>query len=225
VQHLYTDVADFIFCDLCASELMERRNRLTEVKSEVGRDGGRIRCRCSHSHVESVGLLHSYVSLMKYCEHTWYLGEYFSFFFRQKMGNFMALPGGWSHFIETRSSSCSRGQEEVWDLSHLLWNEFLGRPHTNCIKTWDKRDKSWRQHHDSDRCAVVFIISFVSTVHLSLCHVADIVSWLLHVFTHAGVRPSLVVLTGARVSQSIIICLCNSLQLVPKFHHSHYRSM
>jgi hypothetical protein len=29
-------------------------------------------------------------------------------------------------------------------------------PHTNCvktsIKTWDKRNKSWRQHHDSDRC-------------------------------------------------------------------------
>jgi hypothetical protein len=57
----------------------------------------------------------------------------------------------------------------------------LGRPHTNCaktsIKTWDKRDKSWRQHHDSDRCATVFIISFVSTVLLSLRHVADIVSW------------------------------------------------
>jgi hypothetical protein len=43
----------------------------------------------------------------------------------------------------------------------------LGQPHTNCvetsIKTWDKRNKSWRQHHDSDRCAAVFIISFVST--------------------------------------------------------------
>jgi hypothetical protein len=36
---------------------------------------------------------------------------------------------------------------------------------------------SWRQHHDSDRCAAVFIISFVSTVLLSLRHVADIVSW------------------------------------------------
>jgi hypothetical protein len=32
-----------------------------------------------------------------------------------------------------------------------------------------------RQHHDSDRCAAVFIISFVSTV-LSLRHVTDIVS-------------------------------------------------
>jgi hypothetical protein len=69
----------------------------------------------------------------------------------------------------------------------------LGRPHTNCvktnIKTWDKRNKSWRQHHDLDRCTAVFIISFVSTVLLSLRHVADIVSWLLHVLTHAGVRP------------------------------------
>jgi hypothetical protein len=71
----------------------------------------------------------------------------------------------------------------------------LGRPHTNCvktsIKTWDKRDKSWREHHDSDRCAAVFIISFVSTVLFSLGHVADIVSWLLDVLTHAGVRPTL----------------------------------
>jgi hypothetical protein len=49
---------------------------------------------------------------------------------------------------------------------------------------------SWRQHHDSDRCAAVFIISFVSTVLLSLHQVADIVSWLLHVLTHAGVRPN-----------------------------------
>jgi hypothetical protein len=71
----------------------------------------------------------------------------------------------------------------------------LGRPYTNCvkrsIKTWDQRNKSWRQHHDSDRCVAVFIISFVSTVLLSLRHVADIVSWLLHVLTHAGVRPTL----------------------------------
>jgi hypothetical protein len=49
---------------------------------------------------------------------------------------------------------------------------------------------SWRQHHDSDRCAAVFMISFVSTV-LSLRHIADIVSWLLHVLTHDGVRPTL----------------------------------
>jgi hypothetical protein len=50
---------------------------------------------------------------------------------------------------------------------------------------------SWRQHHDSDRCATVYIISFVSTVLLSLRRVADIVSWLLHVLTHAGKRPTL----------------------------------
>jgi hypothetical protein len=53
-----------------------------------------------------------------------------------------------------------------------------------------KKNKSWRQHHDSDRCAAVFIISFVSTVLISLRHVADIESWLLHVLTHAGVRPT-----------------------------------
>jgi hypothetical protein len=50
---------------------------------------------------------------------------------------------------------------------------------------------SWRQHYGSDRRAAVFIISFVSTVLLSLRHVADIVSWLLHVLTHAGMRPTL----------------------------------
>jgi hypothetical protein len=50
---------------------------------------------------------------------------------------------------------------------------------------------SWRQNHDSDRCATVFVISFVSTVLLSFRHVADIVSWLLHVLTHASVRPTL----------------------------------
>jgi hypothetical protein len=47
---------------------------------------------------------------------------------------------------------------------------------------------SWRQYHD--QCAAVFIISFVSTVLISLHHVADIVSWQLHVLTHAGVRPT-----------------------------------
>jgi hypothetical protein len=46
------------------------------------------------------------------------------------------------------------------------------------IKTWDRRDKRWRQHHDSDRCTAVFIISFVSTLLLSLRHVAYIMSWL-----------------------------------------------
>jgi hypothetical protein len=43
----------------------------------------------------------------------------------------------------------------------------------------------------TDWCAAVFIILFVSTVLLSLRHVADIVSWLLHVLKHAGVRPTL----------------------------------
>jgi hypothetical protein len=101
----------------------------------------------------------------------------------------------------------------------VLWREDLGRPHTNCvktrIKTWDKRDKSWRQHHDSDRCEAVFIISFVSTVLLSLCHVADIVSWLLHVLTHAGVRPTLVctaviceVWKLAEVLQLLVVTIC-----------------
>jgi hypothetical protein len=59
---------------------------------------------------------------------------------------------------------------------------------------------SWRQHHDSDRCAEVFIISFVLTVLLSMRHVADIVSWLLHVLTHAGVRPTWGWTAGVRFS-------------------------
>jgi hypothetical protein len=67
----------------------------------------------------------------------------------------------------------------------------IWRPHTNCvktsIKTWDKRDKSWCQHHE---CSAVFIITFVSTVFPFLRHVADIVSWLLHVLTHSGVFSS-----------------------------------
>jgi hypothetical protein len=74
-------------------------------------------------------------------------------------------------------------------LPSVLVTRHLRRPHTNCvktsIKTWDKKDKSWRQHHDSDRCEAV------STVLLSLRHVADIVSWLLHALTHAGERPTL----------------------------------
>jgi hypothetical protein len=48
-----------------------------------------------------------------------------------------------------------------------------------CVKTCNSQDTmsaTWRQHHDSDRCAAVFIISFVSTVLLSLRHVADITS-------------------------------------------------
>jgi hypothetical protein len=92
--------------------------------------------------------------------------------------------------------SCSSGSlviaARVKDTRWPCCSSLLGQPHTNCvktnIKTWDKRNKSWRQHHDSDRCAAVFIISFVSTVLLSLRHVTDIVSWLLHVLTHASVR-------------------------------------
>jgi hypothetical protein len=45
---------------------------------------------------------------------------------------------------------------------------------------------SWRQHHDSDRCAAVFVISFVSTVPLFFA------SCRRHrVLMHAGVRPAL----------------------------------
>jgi hypothetical protein len=104
-----------------------------------------------------------------------------------------------SHVLSPIYSGCNLG---VVGLSprryHRAYGEFpscliggrlklLGLSHTNCvktsIKTWGKRNKSWRQHHDSDRCAEVFIISFVSTVLLSLRLVADIVSWLLHVLT------------------------------------------
>jgi hypothetical protein len=80
-------------------------------------------------------------------------------------------------FIRSFVSTVLLSLRHVADIVSWL----LGRPHTNCvktsIKTWDKKDKSWRRHHDSDRCAAVFIISFVSTVLLSLRHVADIVSW------------------------------------------------
>jgi hypothetical protein len=118
------------------------------------------------------------------------------------------------HFRSLKSSSsitiCSNCHQMTclscafYSLFHVHFNTgsyfpfcayLLGRPHTNCVKTslktWDKRNKSWCQHHDSDRCAAVFVISFVSTVLLSLRHVADIVPWLLHVLTHAGVRPTL----------------------------------
>jgi hypothetical protein len=55
------------------------------------------------------------------------------------------------------------------------------RKETNEImKTTAHRSGSWR--HD---------VTFVSTVLLSLRHVSDIVSWLLHVLTHADVRPIL----------------------------------
>jgi hypothetical protein len=76
-------------------------------------------------------------------------------------------------------SSCSLSTD-VWVLTH---RKGTCRVLLHVSAAW-----SWRQHHDSDRCAAVFIISFVSTVLLSLRHVANIVSWLLHVLTHAGVR-------------------------------------
>jgi hypothetical protein len=64
-----------------------------------------------------------------------------------------------------------KSEIDLYFSSSSVLHKPLGRPHTNCVKT------SWRQHHDSDRCAAVFIISYVSTVLLSLRHVADIVSW------------------------------------------------
>jgi hypothetical protein len=78
-------------------------------------------------------------------------------------------------------SSCSLSSD-VWVLTH---RKVTCRVLLHVSASW-----SWRQHHYSDRCAAVFIISFVSTVLLSLRHVADIVSWLLHVLTHAGMRPT-----------------------------------
>jgi hypothetical protein len=78
---------------------------------------------------------------------------------------------------------CCSSSTDVWVLTH---RKEMCRVLLHVTAAW-----SWRQHHDSDRCAAVFIISFVSTVFLSLRHVADIVSWLLHVLTHAGVRPTI----------------------------------
>jgi hypothetical protein len=78
---------------------------------------------------------------------------------------------------------------------------------------------SWLQHHDSVRCAAVFIILIVSTVLFSLRHVADIVSWLLHVLTHVGVRPNLLLpvpsgsLFPCRTSHVLVswVCIAPSL--------------
>jgi hypothetical protein len=79
-----------------------------------------------------------------------------------------------------------------------------------------QKRKSWRQHHDSDRCAAVFIISFVSTVFLSSRHVADIVPWLLHVLTHAGVRPTIEVACWYCMNK-VTLRLVSSLRSVNNF--------
>jgi hypothetical protein len=78
---------------------------------------------------------------------------------------------------------CCSLSTDVWVLTHRKGS---CRVLQHVSAAW-----SWRQHHDSDRCAVVFIISFILTVLLSLRHVVDIVCWLLHILTHAGVRPTL----------------------------------
>jgi hypothetical protein len=104
----------------------------------------------------------------------------------------------------------------------LALKTLLGRPHTNCVnssvKTWDKKHKSGRQHHHSDRCAAVFIMSFVSTVLLSFRHVADIVSWPLHVLTHAGVRPTLMFSPTQCICVFRMILTINS-DYFPKQHY------
>jgi hypothetical protein len=77
---------------------------------------------------------------------------------------------------------CCSLSTDVWVLTH--------RKGTCPVLLHVSAAWSWRQHHDSGRCVAVFITSFVSTVHLSLRQVADMVSWPLHVLTHAGVRPT-----------------------------------
>jgi hypothetical protein len=64
---------------------------------------------------------------------------------------------------------CCSFSTDVWVLTH---RKGICRVLLHVSAAW-----SWSQHHDSDRWAAVFIISFVSTVFLSLRHVADIVSW------------------------------------------------
>jgi hypothetical protein len=78
---------------------------------------------------------------------------------------------------------CCSFSTDVWVLTH---RKGTCRVFLHVSAAW-----SWHQNHDWDRCAAVFIIAFVSTVLLPKRHVADIVSCLLHVLTHAGVRPSL----------------------------------
>jgi hypothetical protein len=65
---------------------------------------------------------------------------------------------------------CCYVSTDVWVLMH--------RKETCGVLLHMSAAWSWRQHHDSDRCAAVFIISFVSTVLLSLRHVAECyMSW------------------------------------------------
>jgi hypothetical protein len=93
-----------------------------------------------------------------------------------------------SSLVDYMTSSVSHVDNVHWccslctDVSVLTHRKGTCRVLLHVSAAW-----SWRQHHDSDPCAAVFIISFVSTVLLSLSHVADIVSWLLHVLTQACV--------------------------------------
>jgi hypothetical protein len=68
---------------------------------------------------------------------------------------------------------CCSLSTDVWVLTH---RKGTCRVLLHVSAAWSRR-----QHHDSDRCAAVFIISFVSTVLLSLRHVTDIVSWRMSV--------------------------------------------
>jgi hypothetical protein len=95
---------------------------------------------------------------------------------------------------------CCSLSTDVWVLTH---RKGTCRVLLHVSAAW-----SWRQHHDWDRCAAVFIISFVSTVLLSLRHVADIVSWLLHVLMHAGVRPTLEIAYIQKLFDTKCVCIC-----------------
>jgi hypothetical protein len=89
------------------------------------------------------------------------------------------LPRFWEMFLRAVAHQlCQDKHQDIRQKTHYCFIR-------------DSSAWNWRQHHESDRCAAVFIISFVSTVLLSLRHVVDIVSWLLQVLTHAGVRPTL----------------------------------
>jgi hypothetical protein len=90
-----------------------------------------------------------------------------------------------SCFIHDSHSSPHTEVARVCVLSYLLqlmtWRH-VDNVHWCCSLSTDawvlthRKGTCRRQDHNSDRCAVVFIISFVSTVLLSLRHVTDIVS-------------------------------------------------